>query len=280
MRVRKNAGPLILLLCATACASGPPGASPLDRGYRNMYNLEFAAAQAEFSAWQKQYPQDPLGPVSQAAGLLFSELNRLGVLETELFRDNSRFEKRKKLAPDANLRQRFNASLVQAEERARAITAKDANNADALFALTLAAGLRADYLALVEKRNMAALKHTKEASALAKKLLAIAPDYYDAYLATGISKYIVGSLVAPVRWVVRLAGYEGDKQAGIKELSIAAERGRYLAPFARVLLCVAYLRDKEKEKARTLLAGLRADFPNNDLFARELDRLDGKVQGQ
>lgn len=269
------------LLCAAASASEKTAApSSLDRGYHNMYNLQFTAAQAEFSAWQKQHPNDPLGPVSEAAGLLFSELNRLGVLETELFRDNSRFEKRKKLTPDANLRTRFNAALLLAEERARALTAKDANNADALFALTLAAGLRADYMALVEKRNMAALKHTKEANALAKKLLAIAPDYYDAYLATGLSKYIVGSLVVPVRWVVRLAGYEGDKQAGIKELSIAAERGRYLAPFARVLLCVAYLRDKEREKARIVLAALRADFPKNDLFARELDRLDGKVQGQ
>ena len=271
---------LLPLLCAAASASEKSAASPLDRGYHNMYNLQFAAAQAEFSAWQKQHPQDPLGSVSEAAGLLFSELNRLGVLETELFRDNSRFEKRRKLNPDADLRVRFNAALVEAEKRARSLIAKDANNVDALFALTLAAGLRADYMALVEKRNMAALKHTKEANVHAKKLLSIAPDYYDAYLATGLSKYIVGSLVAPVRWMVRLAGYEGDKQAGIKELSIAAERGRYLAPFARVLLCVAYLRDKDKSKARNLLAGLRADFPQNDLFARELDRLDGKVEGQ
>jgi hypothetical protein len=269
-----------MLFCAAASASEKTAASSLDRGYQNMYNLQFAAAQAEFSAWQKQHPQDPLGPVSEAAGLLFSELNRLGVLETQLFQDNSRFEKRKKLVPDADLRTRFYAAILLAEERARALTVRDPKNVDALFALTLAAGLRADYTALVEKRNVAALKHTKEANAHAKKLLAIAPDYYDAYLATGLSKYIVGSLVAPVRWLVRLAGYEGDKQAGIKELSIAAERGRYLAPFARVLLCVAYLRDKEKDKARNLLAGLRADFPNNDLFARELERLDGKVQGQ
>jgi hypothetical protein len=277
---KRCAGLLVVLFSAAASANDKTAATPLDRGYHNMYNLQFAAAQAEFSAWQKQHPQDPLGPVSEAAGLLFSELNRLGVLETELFRDNSRFGKRKKLTPDANLRTRFNAALLLAEERARALTVKDPKNVNALFGLTLAAGLRADYTALVEKRNVAALKHTKEANAHAKKLLAIAPDYYDAYLATGLSKYIVGSLVAPVRWVVRLAGYEGDKQAGLKELSIAAERGRYLAPFARVLLCVAYLRDKEKEKARTLLAALRANFPNNDLFARELDRLDGKGAGQ
>src|SRR5688572_22338886 len=113
MRLRiRCAGLLVSLLCAAALASETSVLSPLDRGYRNMYNLQFAAAQAEFSAWQKQHPQDPVGPVSEAAGLLFSELNRLGVLETELFQDNSRFDKRKKLSPDAAVRVRFNAALA------------------------------------------------------------------------------------------------------------------------------------------------------------------------
>lgn len=282
MRLRTSCAVLLLSTFGVAAHASvaPTAAFPLDRGYQNMYNLQFAAAQAEFTAWQKQHPQDPVGPVSEAAGLLFSELNRLGVLETRLFQDDSQFDKRKKLKPDPDLRTQFNAALVRAEEHARLALAKNPNDADALFALTMASGLRADYTALVEKRNMASLSHTKEAGALAKKLLSIAPHYYDAYLATGISKYIVGSLVAPVRWFVRLAGYEGDKQAGIQELEIAAERGRYLAPFARILLCVAYLRDDERPKARKLLTALRTDFPNNDLFVRELARLDGQVGGQ
>jgi hypothetical protein len=269
------------ILLAVVCLAGEPTSAPsLDRGYHSMYNLQFSSAQDEFAAWQKQHPQDALGPVSEAAGLLFSELNRLGVLESQLFDDNSRFEKRKKLKPDPDVRIRFDTALVRGEAASHEALAKNPNDQDALFALALASGLRADYTALVEKRNMAALKYTKEANAQAKKLLSIAPQYYDAYLATGISKYIVGSLAAPVRWFVRLAGYEGDKDAGVKELQVAAERGRYLAPFARILLCVAYLRDDDRQKARTLLAALRNDFPQNDLFARELLRLDGKVGGQ
>jgi hypothetical protein len=268
------------ILSALACAYADNAAPSLDRGYHNMYNLQFVTAQGEFSEWQKQHPHDPVGPVSEAAGLLFSELNRLGVLETRLFQDDSHFEKRKKLSPDLDLRVRFNAALGRAERRARIALATNANDQDALFALTLASGLRADYTALVEKRNMASLKHTKEASSLAKQLLTVAPHYYDAYLATGVSKYVVGSLVAPVRWFVRLAGYEGDKDAGIRDLQLAADHGRYLAPFARMLLCVAYLRDHDNEKARQLLASLRSEFPENELFARELVRLDNKVGGQ
>jgi hypothetical protein len=272
---------LALILTALVCFSTETVPSPsLDRGYHAMYNLQFGPAQTEFAEWQKLHPNDPLGPISEAAGLLFSELNRLGVLESQLFDDNSRFEKRKKLKPDPEVRTRFDAALVRGETVSRDVLAKNPNDPDALFALTLASGLRADYTALVEKRNMAALKHTKEANAQAKKLLSVAPQYYDAYLATGISKYIVGSLAAPVRWFVRLAGYDGDKEDGIKELQVAAERGRYLAPFARILLCVAYLRDNQKQDARKLLAGLRTEFPANDLFERELARLDSKAGAQ
>jgi hypothetical protein len=283
MRLRTSCSVLLFvaLLAGAVSATADAGIpTSLDRGYHSMYNLQFAAAQQEFAAWQKQYPDDPRGAISEAAGLLFSELNRLGVLETRLFDDNSRFEKRRKLTPDPNLRAQFDSALARGEQVARTLLLKDPNHKDAMFALTMAAGLRADYTALVEKRNMASLKYTKEANVSAKKLLGIAPDYYDAYLATGISKYIVGSLMAPVRWFVRLAGYDGDKQAGIKELHLAADRGRYLAPFARILLTVAYLRDDDKPRARELLAKLRTDFPDNDLFAHELARLDGQVAGQ
>src|ERR1700730_4005987 len=45
----------------------------LDRGFTGLYNLDFNGAQKDFSAWQVQHPEDPVGPVSEAAGLLFSE---------------------------------------------------------------------------------------------------------------------------------------------------------------------------------------------------------------
>jgi predicted Zn-dependent protease len=100
------------------------------------------------------------------------------------------------------------------------------------------------------------------------------PHCYDAHVATGVSKYIIGTMAAPVRWLLRLGGVAGDKQAGIAELQITAERGHYLAPFARILLAIAYVREKDKAKALDLLASLRSEFPDNPLFAREIARLD------
>ena len=54
---------------------------------------------------------------------------------------------------------------------------------------------------------------------------------------------------------------------------MTAEHGHYLAPFARILLAIAYVRDKDKPRARELLASLRDEFPKNPLFANELTRL-------
>jgi hypothetical protein len=250
-----------------------PGTA-LERGYRAAYNLDFDSAQQEFSSWQKTHPEDPLGPVSEAAGLLFSEFNRLGILESQLFTRDSNFEKRKKLTPDPVVRGRFERALERADALAAVKLARNPNDPDALFAQALSNGLRADYTALVEKRNVASLGYTREANATAKKLLAIDPHYYDAYLATGLNNYIIGSLSAPVRWFMRLGGYEGDKKTGIDQLRLAAEHGRFFAPFARMLLAVAYLRDKDTGHARELLSGLHEQFPANPLFAREMARLE------
>src|SRR5205814_9268076 len=55
-----------------------PAAGDLDQAYHSMYNLEFSAAMQQLQRWERDHPADPLGPVSEAASYLFSELNRLG----------------------------------------------------------------------------------------------------------------------------------------------------------------------------------------------------------
>ena len=254
----------------TASVSSADG---LDRGFALLYNLEFEPANQAFLGWERQHPNDPTGHACEAAGLLFSELSRLGVLESQFYEDDKTFESRKKLTPDPAIRTRFDAALEQADSRSHARLAKDAKDRDALFALTLSSGLKADYAALIEKRNLASLHYTKEATAWAEQLQVVDPQCYDAHLATGVSQYIIGSMAAPIRWLVRLGGISADKQKGISELQLTAERGHYLAPFARILLAIAYVREKNKPHARELLVGLRDEFPHNPLFAQEITRL-------
>jgi hypothetical protein len=245
----------------------------LDAGFSGLYNLDFARAQQDFSAWQAEHPEDPMGPVSEAAGYLFSEFNRLGVLEGQFYESDEAFDARSKQTPDPVVHQRFEQALTRAERLAQARLARDAKDRSALFALTLSSGLQADYFALIEKRNLASLHYTKEASLRAQQLLAVCSDCYDALLATGFSKYLIGSMSAPVRWLLRLGGLPGDKHAGIVDLQLTAERGHYLAPLARILLAIAYVREKDKPRALQVLTDLRTQFPANTVVAREIARL-------
>lgn len=273
----------IVAVLWTGCAMGlvaraedvprPAAASVLDHGFSRLYNLDFAGAQKDFTTWQQLHPDDPVGPVSEAAGYLFSEFNRLGVLEAQFYENDEAFADRPKLTPDPAVREHFLAAIGRAETLARARLAKDSKDRDALFALTLSSGLQADYAALIEKRNLASLHYTKEASASAQELLAVCHDCYDALLATGFSKYLIGSMAAPIRWILRMGGLPADKQGGIADLETTAVHGHYLAPFARILLAIAYVREKDKPRALQLLTALGREFPGNTLFPREISHL-------
>jgi len=263
-----------LLVTVVAGADNAPLPPSLDQGFHLLYQLNFPEAHQVFAAWQQEHPDNPMGPACEAAGLLFSEFNRLGVLESQFYENDQAFEARKKLEPDKGVRDRFDAAVNLAETRAQTRLTEDANDRDALFAMTLASGLKADYAALIERHNLISLHFTREATRWAKQLLIIDPKCYDAHLATGVSQYVIGSIASPIRWLARLGGLSGTKADGIQELSLTAQHGRYLAPFARILLAIAYVRDNDKSRAREMLVSLEREFPQNPLFAREIGRLD------
>ena len=180
------------------------------------------------------------------------------MLESQFYENDDAFAGRPKLTPDPALRSTFHGCnrSSRAVLRTRGWP-KIPKTATRFLRMTLSSGLQADYAALIEKRNMASLHFTKEASASAQELLAVCHDCYDALLATGFSKYIIGSMAAPVRWILRMGGLPSDKQGGIADLQTTAEHGHYLAPFARILLSIAYVREKDKPRAMQLLTGLQ-----------------------
>jgi hypothetical protein len=268
----------VVLLMSAGQAFGQLPSAGLYPGFRLLYDLNFADGQKEFESWEKINPENAMGPVSEAAGILFSEFNRLGVLEAQFYEDDSVFSARKKYEADPQQRVRFEQQLNRAEDLARTRLSHDPQDRDALLAMTLSNGLRSDFAALIEKRNLASLHYTKEASAWSQKLLAADPECYDAHLASGVSRYIIGSMAAPMRWMLRLGGVSGDKAGGIAELQTTAANGHLLAPFARILLAIAYVREKQLPKARELLLGLQREFPDNALFGRELARLERSVR--
>ena len=194
-------------------------------------------------------------------------------LKSSCSQTKKRMKDRRKVTPDPQIKAAFERKLAKAEEIAAEILARSSNATDALFAQVLVNGLRGDYAALIERRNGAGLKFLKSSRSIAERLLGIDPTYYDAYLAIGIENYLVGLRSAPMRCLLRMSGAQANKNEGIAKLKITAEKGRYLAPYARILLAIAAVRDKDSHTARELLSGLVQEFPQNRLYRSELARL-------
>jgi hypothetical protein len=249
----------------------------LDAGFRLLYELKPQEARNEFATWQKSHPEDPLGSASEAASYLFEECYRQGVLTSEFFLDDKRFLGKIPLKPDPKLRAAFFGAGQRAQDLAQLRLKTNPNDPNALFAMSLSLGMQADYASLIDKHQLDSLKKIREADVYAKKLLVVAPDAADAYLGLGMANYFIGSLPGPKKFFLRFAGIHGDKKAGIQQIEIAADHGRYLRPFAKILLALAALREKKPEVARTQLKELVAEFPENPLYANELSKIEVSV---
>src|SRR5437879_13782717 len=99
-----------VLLSIAAAADVPVRRLTLDDGFHLLYNLDFADAHQVFLSWQQDHPDDPMGPACEAAGLLFSESNPLGVLEAHFYEDDKPTQASKQHLPDTAGRARLNST--------------------------------------------------------------------------------------------------------------------------------------------------------------------------
>ncbi len=300
-RFSRGTGPWLLAVLMTALlpnasarhggAFAGEGATPvapsvmsdpqLDAGFRLLYELKFDEAREGFAKWQQERPAEPLGPALEAASDLFEEFYRKGVLSSEFFLDDKRLLGGIKDQPDAELEQQFASAVQRAQKLARARMVNQPKDPDALFALTLVAGMQADDFFLIQKRQIDSMRSLRETDRNARILLGVAPDTDDAYLALGVANYIIGCLPTYKRAVLWMGGVHGDKVLGMQQVARAAasEHARYLRPYARLMLALAALREKNSDLARQQLQELATEFPENALFAKELAKVTPVITG-
>jgi hypothetical protein len=263
-----------------AMAAAPVGERPapeIDQAFARMYNTDFHGAHALLDRYISTQSSDPLGYAVRASAYLFSELDRLGILESEFFADDKRIIEKKKLVPDADVRQKLFRTIDDSQARATKILASNPDDQNALFAMAITQGVTMDYTALVEKRQLSSLSSARRANSYAQRLLKINPQFYDAYLTTGLNEYLIGSLPFYVRWFVHFDGVNGSKDTGIQSLQLVARSGHYLRPFAKILLAMVYLREKQPHETQNLLAGLTSEYPENSLLRKELAKVAAQI---
>jgi hypothetical protein len=261
----------LLLLLWPALPAGEPAS--LEQGFVELYHLRFSAGRALFEERLREAGDDPLAAAALGASYLFEEFEQHGVLTSEFFLDDDRLLGGIKGRPDRD-RMRLFASAI---ERSRSIADQrlDHNplDSEALLAITIGLGMRANASVLIEKDNLKALSLTREGESWGRRLIATAPNQKDGYMAVGAASYIIGCLPFYKRAILRLGGIKGDRELGMTQLGFTARDGFLLRPYAKIMLALACLREKQPARARLLLEELVTEFPASPLFRRELGKI-------
>ena len=270
---------LLLLLSPIAGfprEAAPDAASPsfttvpeLNAGFDLLYEQKFAEAREDFANWEARNPQQPFGEVAVAASYLFEELSRQGVLTSDFFLNEKKFLRGIDGSPDPERMRHFREAVARARELAAERQKTNPEDGEALLALTLAAGMESDEESILQKKHLEGLKRMKKANGYAKELLAQYPDATDAYIAPGIANYIIGSQSGGARFALWFGGIHGDKKLGMEQVARTAENGRYLRPFAKIILALAARREKQDALAQKLFRELSEQYPDNELYASE-----------
>jgi tetratricopeptide (TPR) repeat protein len=270
-----RSGIVFIILCTCVSAAEP---DTIEGALAHMYNQDYATAHEILNRVIAANPQDPLPYAFRASAYLFYELDRLGVLESEFLVDDKQIaEKKQKLLPDPQNREKFIRAVQDAEARAGGTLKVDPNDKDAIFAMCISEGVTTDYMAFVEKKQLSSLSVAKRSSGYAQHLLQLDPKFYDAYLTAGITEYMLGSLPFFVKWFVHFDNVSGSKTQGVDRLKLVSREGHYFRPFAKILLSIIALREKRPRDAHQYLTELAHDYPQNKLFRKELDKINAQM---
>jgi hypothetical protein len=282
-RIRQEMKKLVYIVAwllaagSIASAQGVQAPNALDRAFNRIYNFDFSGAYAILDAEQRLQPDKPLLYSVRSAAHLFSEFDRMKILEMDFFADDDKVTDRKRVKPDPAVRAELFKMTGEARKRAQAQLAINSQNREALFALLMATAVETNYSGIVEKKYFRTYSLSKEAQQYARRLIAMNPPICDAYMTLGSVEYVVSDLNFFFRLFVHFDQIEGSKQKAIENLNRVVACGRFYPSFAKILLSVIYLRENRPNQALKLLQEMEREYPENPVFKNEVRRVSAKI---
>lgn len=266
------------LLAIMVLAAGFAAAAELpelfnDPALQHFYNLEFDEALALF---QERAAKNPASAELQnliAQTLIFRTMYKAGALDSSLISDKNPFFDRPNAKMSPEDEKMFFGAIGKAMEISKPGTEKKPPDPQALYDLGITYGLKGNYNFIIKKAWLATLRDATQARKLHARVLEIQPDNIDAKLTQGLHTYIAGNLVFPWKQLGFLAGFRGDKWAGIVILREVVENGQKTKVDATVFLQAIYRRDHISKDAIPLALNLIQWFPRNYIFRMELANL-------
>ena len=143
---------------------------------------------------------------------------------------------------------------------------KNSEDPQAYFAMALAKIVEVHW-AIHQKKYFLIAQETSNIWEYLEKAKEGDPQNYDVYFLMGLFHYHIDYLSGLTRFFSSILITSGDRQKGLQELELAAQKGYLLKELAQTELSSAYLNfEKQPAKALPFARELKEKFPNNYNF--------------
>ena len=221
----------------------------MEAGIKHIFSFDFDDADVEFNKITAEDAAQPYGDFGRAGSAWARYVYQSQQADAALERE---FERRTNIAID----------------KAEAWLVRHPRDVHALLCLGGSYGLRSR-LAVIQGHWLTALSAGRKAIKATRQAAVIDPQFPDAYLGIGMWEYYADVFPRFIKILGSLL-LGGDRLKGIKDLTFAAEKGRYANIAAELLLIEVYTEDrfgaKDPKKALAMIEDLRAKFPKSPIF--------------
>ncbi len=215
------------------------------QGLRLSYNLEYVSADRVWDELIRMYPEHPAGYVYKAA-LVWWKCT--GDRQNE------------------SLHTLFDSLTKLAIQKGTTWIEKNPNDKQGFAYLASAYGNASRFNVTVTHSYLAALRNGKKAMKYIEIAHQLDPNFYDTYVGLGAYNYFTGALPGVIKPFAWLLGARGNKDEGIKQLLMAAEKGEYARTEAKIVLLSVYYSERRWDDYQQLLESLMEQFPQNNIL--------------
>jgi tetratricopeptide (TPR) repeat protein len=244
---------VLIFVAHPGTASAPPQPAQLRtyfrQGIEKAFNLDTQGATGIFQRAVELDRENPLGYALLAMAHMFAyEMN---------FDPNERAQEQESMLLDVD------EALSRGQKRIE----KSDRNGQVYFAMTLAKIVKIRW-AIAQKSYFMTMHETAAIWDYLEKAKAEDPQNFDVYFSMGLLHYHLAHLSAAARFFSSLFITAGNREKGLQELELAAQKGDLLKELAQAELVSVYGSFEEQPtKALPIARELKEKFPRNYNFA-------------
>ncbi len=217
----------------------------IDTGREEVYHFRLEKALEIFRSIQHKYPDHPHG--------YFYESYIIGIYYSQ-DQTNPKI--------DSLLHLTVSKSVEIAEEYKR----KNPLDAESMYYLGVSHGVLGIYHVL-NRNYIRGYIHGRRGKNYLEDVVQTDSTYYDAYLGLGIFHYYVDLLPGVIKFFASILGFHGDREQGIREIKLTAQKGRLFnveADFTQAT--IRYILEGDKRTSLRDFQRLHKEYPQNPAF--------------